>query len=226
VQSAHDPGDSRSDTKPSDILDSVAQHPAGGTRSLDRYVKKAYRNEQRSPSGRLARTEREFLLSVEAQLLLELGGGQQQLREFEERIEDAMAEDRRLRAAGRKATMFRDLPERRKLMGAIRRVIAEDRPPRRKLEQSVPDMGMYCDASSNHCPVTHAVMAEEAGKLYKALDRLDQRDQDILRSCYYDGQKQVEAARSLSMPPQTINRRLQRALATLADDLRQDGIGD
>jgi RNA polymerase sigma factor (sigma-70 family) len=192
--------------------------------AFGRYVVQAFRNEQHR-NGQLPRTEGEFLRSVEAQLLLGVGGSQKRLRELQERLEDAMAEDRRLNRAGRKAATFNRLPERKILVKAIRQVIADDRPPRRRADTSRVDLA-GCEAMAGHDPAVCVVNAEMVVMVYEALQRLDPRDQAILHARYLEGLKQVEIAQRLQMPRQTVNRRLHSALAKMARYLRQAGCGD
>jgi RNA polymerase sigma factor (sigma-70 family) len=201
--------------------------------AFGRYTLKSFRNDQRE-HGPVSRTEDEFLLSVRAQLvveleekglLAELGSPEEQLREFDRRLEEAMAEDRRSSAYGQKASKFESLPERKTLVAAIRKAIAAERRPKRKFQSSLAE-AKDCEDMRERPPEARVLVAEAAEIVIQALQRLDSKDQAILRARYFDDAKQVEIAQRQAMPPQTVNRRLHNALAKMAEDITQSGYGE
>jgi hypothetical protein len=203
------------------------------TTAFGRYARKAFRNEQRNRNGQLPHTEEEhFSLCVAGRLLCkfseknlytEFADGQQQLCEFNRRLEDAMAQDREQLKAGLKASMFKTLPERKLLRDAVRDEI-RDRTHDKELSNSDLEEHEKHVEESGPSPLTHTVAAEEAEKLHDALATLDATAQEILHRMFTDNQKQVEIARDLDMTTSTVNRKFQKALLTLEGRLRQQGV--
>ncbi len=242
MQAAQNPGDDRISSMP---LGPVDQRQDGDNRSFARYVFKAYQNEKRKQHNKLPCTKEEFLAYVEWELAQKLGS-EQEVRAFRQRIEEARAEDRRLKAAGLEASVFKSCSEQNVLVSAIRRavrgVIAEKRAPRptakpsrRARDQMSVDTLERLENTSRKSRIHRAytkspqdcvVLNEEISSMEEALEELDPLDQAILVAKHCEGRKQIEIAESLKVSPQTVSRRLPKALDELAAIMKRRGLGD
>ncbi len=68
-------------------------------------------------------------------------------------------------------------------------------------------------------PAERAAAAEEAFRVHAAVDRLPDREREVIELAYFDGLSQSEVAARLETPLGTVKTRTRRALAHLADRL-------
>ncbi len=68
-------------------------------------------------------------------------------------------------------------------------------------------------------PAERASAAEEAFRVHAAVDRLPDREREVIELAYFDGLSQSEVAARLETPLGTVKTRTRRALAHLADRL-------
>jgi RNA polymerase sigma-70 factor (ECF subfamily) len=68
-------------------------------------------------------------------------------------------------------------------------------------------------------PAERASAAEEAFRVHAAVDRLPDREREVIELAYFDGLSQSEVAARLKTPLGTVKTRTRRALAQLADRL-------
>jgi RNA polymerase sigma factor (sigma-70 family) len=174
---------------------------------------------------------------VEWELAQKLGS-EQKFRAFRQRVEDAMAEDHRLEAAGLEASTYASSPEKPVLAGAVRRavswVVGETRSRKPKVEMSVDVLETLEETSTKSrvhrtytkSPQSCVELNEAITIMEEALEELDPMDQEILVARHCEGKKQVEFAEWLKVSPQTINRRLPKALDELAAIMKKRGLGD
>ena len=245
MRAAQNPGDNRISSTPSVEIGPVDQRQDGDNRSFARYVFKAYQNEQRKQHNKLPCTKDEFLAYVKWELAQKLGS-EQEVRAFRQRIEDARAEDRMLKAAGLEASVFKGCSEKKVLVNAVRiavrGVIAEKRAPRptakpsrRARDEMSVDALESLEATSRksrvHRTYTKSPQAcvelnEDIRIMEEALEELDSLDQAILVAKYCEEKKQIEIADSLKVPRSTVNRRLPKALDKLTAIMKRRGLGD
>jgi len=207
VAPANESDDNRGDNKPSETAHSTARLSTSDTGSFDRYVNKAFFREKHKL--RFAYTPKEFLVSVQAELLLELKGDVQELRKLQDRIEAAMAEDRRLISKGLEATNFKNLPDRRQLVKAIRKGIRDDQRPKSESDQGT------VDPATSVQPVDQLLWTETVDLVFEALGKLDPQDQQILQLCKLEHMKPRDVVKLLKIPTSTLYRRLKRSISKL-----------
>jgi len=207
-----------------------------GDDTVNSYINVSFVREQKS-RGPLPRDKAEFVKAVWGVIAVRLGEGHEQrtgtsptteemgmlLEEFQLLIHAAMDEDRTSKSNGQKATAFKGLAERVILTSSIRKVIDDNRPPRRKREKyssEFEEMTLAVEDSKSPDPVNITDMILQADALHRSLAELDLKDQEILRM-FMEGQiSQTGIAEAMGMPLQTINRRFNRALERLESKLQ------